>query len=297
RWFDRSGAPAALVAPEGYYYDPAFSPDRRRVAVARSATGSYFEADIWIFDAGGSERPTRLTFDGHASSPAWSSDGETVYYTSEQAGKNPLFAKRADGSGEAKLLVETPVNAWIDDASRREPLLALEGTAEGGAYKLWLVSLAGDRTLRPFQHASPGSQTHAAFSPDGRLVAYSSDESGVSQIFVQATDGSPGRWQVSRDGGDLATWRADGKELYFVGPDRVLRAAPVRSSAPFAVGNEEELFAVRLPPLAITSQHAYYLPSPDGRRFLVNLASGGAVDAGIQVTLGWQPPPPDGTRP
>jgi len=296
RWFDRSGAPAELIGPDGHYYDPAFSPDRRRVAVARSSTGNYFEADIWIFDSAGSDRPTRLTFDGNATTPVWSPDGATVYYTSDAGGRNLILAKRADGSGQEEILVEAPVAAWVDDASRREPLLVLEGTTEGGAYKLWLVSLGGDRGLRPFQHASPGSQTHAAFSPDGRLVAYTSDESGVSQVYVQAVDGSPGRWQVSRDGGDLATWRADSKELYFVGFDRVLRAVPVRSLVPFAVGNEEELFAVRLPPLAITSQHAYYLPSADGRRFLVNQAAGEAVDAGIQVTLGWQPPVTDGER-
>ncbi len=297
RWFDRSGTPDEIVGPEDYYYDPAFSPDGRRVAVARSPTGNYFDADIWIFDAAGSDRPARLTFDGHASTPVWSSDGKAVYYSSVQGGKNLLLAKRADGSGGEANLFDVPISAWIDDASRREPLVVLEGTTESGAYKLWLGSLGRDRTPRPFQHSTPGSQTHAAFSPDGRLLAYSSDESGVSQIFVQRVDGSPGRWQVSRDGGDLATWRADGKELYFVGPDRVLRAVPVKSLAPFAVGNEEELFPVRMPPLAITSQHAYYLPSGDGRRFLVNEAAGGAADSGIQVILGWSPAASGGASP
>jgi hypothetical protein len=102
---------------------------------------------------------------------------------------------------------------------------------------------------------------------------------------------------VSRDGGDLATWRADGKELYFVGFDRVLRAVPVKSLAPFAVGDEEALFPLRVPPLAITSQHVYYLPSVDGRRFLVNQAVGGADDPGIEVTLGWSPPSAERARP
>jgi hypothetical protein len=119
----------------------------------------------------------------------------------------------------------------------------------------------------------------------------------MSQIYVQAIDGSPGRWQVSRDGGDLATWRADGKELYFVGFDRVLRAVPVRSLAPLAVGDEEALFPLRIPPLAITSQHVYYLPSADGRRFLVNQAADDSLDAGIQVILGWSPPAAAESRP
>jgi eukaryotic-like serine/threonine-protein kinase len=290
RWFDRSGAPAQLVGSADNYFDPMFSPDRRRVAVAKSSTANYFAADIWILDSEGSDRATRLTFTGSTSAPAWSSDGATVYYSSEGGGRNRILAKRADGSGQEEVLLDVQAGMWLDDVSRREPRLLLEGTAESGSYKLWFASLAGERTLEPFQHESAGSQTHAAFSPDGRLVAFSSDESGTSQIYVQAIDGSPGRWQVSRDGGDLATWRADGKELYFVGFDRVLRAVAVKSLAPFAVGDEEALFPLRIPPLAITSQHIYYLPSADGRRFLVNQAADDSLDAGIQVTLGWSPP-------
>ena len=144
--------------------------------------------------------------------------------------------------------------------------------------------------MRPFQQASGGSQAKASFSPDGTLLAYTSDESGLSQIYVQPTTGSGSRWQVTSDGGDLALWRSDGKELFYVGLDRVLRAVPVRSLAPFAVGAPEELFPLRIPQPAQTGYRAFYAPSRDGQRFLVNDHLRAETDPGIQVVLGWNPP-------
>jgi Tol biopolymer transport system component len=297
RWLDRDGTPRELVASDGYYFDPTCSYRSGRVAVAKSDTPNYFDSDIWIFDADGLDRATRLTFTGESSTPVWSADGESVYFQHVEAGRYRIVAKRVDGSGQEEVLHESPRGVWVDDASRASPLVALEGTASDGNYKLWLLRLDGDRSARPFQHASEGMQTHATFSPDGRLLAYTSDESGVPQIYVQPVDGSPGRWQVSRDGGDLATWRDDGGEIYYVGFDRVLRAVAVRGLAPFAVGDEERLFPLRIPPLAITSQHAYYTASADGERFLVNQAAGAANEPGIRVTLGWAPSAAEDARP
>jgi Tol biopolymer transport system component len=297
RWLDRTGEMGEIVASDGHYYDPTFSPDRRRIAVAMSPTPNYFDSDVWILDLGRPDRATRLTFTGAAASPVWSSDGESVYYMSDEGGQFRFLAKRADGGGQEDVLLQSAAGVWMDDASRGERRVSLEGTTSEGTYKLWLYSLAGGGGLQPFQHASAGSQTHSTFSPDGRFLAYTSDESGVPQVYVQPVDGSSGRWQVSRDGGDLATWRADGGEIYYVGFDRVLRAVAVRSVAPFAIGDEQTLFPLRIPPLAITSQHSYYLPSADGRRFLVNQTAGEADDPGIHVTLGWSPSAAGGERP
>jgi len=290
RWFERDGTPAEIVAPEDGYYDPDGSPDRSAVAVARSPSLNYFVADIWIFDATATNRSTRLTFDGSSSTPIWSPDGATIYYSSSAGGRYRLLAKRVDGSGEEQLVLDSKSAFWPDSISPREQLLALEGPSDDGqSYRLWLLPLQGERKLVPFAPGLQGSQTHAAFSPDGRLIAYSSDESGLPQVYVQPVDGSTGRWQVSRDGGDLAVWRADGKELYYVGLDRGLRAVPVESLEPFRIGDEAVLFPLRVPPIAITSQHAYYLPSADGRRFLANVAVDEGNNSGIRVTLGWTP--------
>jgi len=289
RWVDRQGNPGQIVGSLGNFYDPWLSADGTRVAVAKSVLPNYYSADIWIFDAAARDRARRFSFAGASSTPIWSSDGATVYFATGPRGEHLIVAKRADGSGGEKVLYRGRSARWVDDSSRREPLLVIEGTSSAGTYKLWLLALLGERDARPFQQALPGSQAHAAFSPDGRLLAYTSDESGLPQIYVQPVDGSPERWQVTTDGGDLATWRRDGRELFYIGLDRVLRAVPVRGLSPFTLGDPQPLFAVSIPQLAITSQHSYYLPSADGQRFLVNGTSQGTGDPGILVTVGWSP--------
>jgi len=163
----------------------------------------------------------------------------------------------------------------------------LEGrSATTAGYKMWLLPLEGERRLRPLAQPSTGSQAHPMFSPDGRLVAYTSDESGVAQVYVQAVDGSSGRWQISTEGGDLATWRGDGRELFYVGADRVLRAVPITGASPLVVGDAAQLFRTRIQS-AITSEHSYYMPSADGQRFLLSQPSGPPGDPALHVLMGW----------
>lgn len=290
RWFDRRGVALGEVTGEGNFSEPGLSPDGSRVAVMNSPEAQRVSSDAWVFETAGKDRAVRLSFDGGKSTPVFSADGRSVYYTSDTSGGHTIVAKRADGSGAEEEIYRAEASLWPDAASPREPLLVLEGGDAATGYRLWLLPLVGERTLRPFQQASGGSQAKASFSPDGTLLAYTSDESGLSQIYVQPTTGSGSRWQVTSDGGDLALWRSDGKELFYVGLDRVLRAVPVRSLAPFAVGAPEELFPLRIPQPAQTGYRAFYAPSPDGQRFLVNDHLRAETDPGIQVVLGWHPP-------
>jgi Tol biopolymer transport system component len=287
-WFDRRGGELGEVTRAGSWSEPALSPDDRRVAVIGS------QEEAWVFETSGKDRGLRLSFEGRRSTPAWSTDGVSIFYEADLPEGKTIVRKRADGSGSEEVVYRSSSSLWPDSESPREPLLVVEGKGADTGYGLWLLPLAGERRLQPFQQSANGSQAKASFSPDGTLLAYTSDESGLSQIYVQPLRGSGERWQVTSDGGDHALWRADGKELYYVGLDRVLRAVPVRSLAPFAAGPPEELFPLRIPQPAPTGWRTFYAPSRDGQRFLVNDHLDSAADPGIEVILNWSPPATSG---
>jgi Tol biopolymer transport system component len=289
RWLDRRGSPLGAVTTSGAFGEPALTVDGTRVVATKASGQTGLDRVVWIFDTAGLDRGRRLSFEGEVSTPVWSADQQSVYYTTEHDGERRIVAKRADGSGAEEVILQGG-NYWVGSPSPREPLLVLEGSDAQSGYRLWLLPLDGERRLRPFQHQSAGSQAHAAFSPDGRLLAYSSDESGLPEVYVQPVEGSGVRWQVSTGGGDLALWRADGKELYYVGLDRVLRAVPVTSLAPFTFGEAVELFALRIPQLAVTGNRSAYAPTADGQRFLTLDLMREESDPGIHVILDWSAP-------
>jgi dipeptidyl aminopeptidase/acylaminoacyl peptidase len=150
--------------------------------------------------------------------------------------------------------------------------------------------MTAGHAARPFAN-SPAAEGHARFSPDGRLMAYASDEDGTLQIYVKELSESGSRWQVTTAGGDEPSWRADGKEMYFLGANRFLYAVPVKSLQPFTAGEPVPLFRIVHPLLSITGTRAIYTPAPDGRSFLVNSPLGDEGEPGFRVILNWTPPP------
>ncbi|MEO7793468.1 MAG: protein kinase [Thermoanaerobaculia bacterium] len=287
-WVDRKGAPLGAPSAPASYSEPAISPDGRQVAVAITLPEE--SGNLWLFDAGRLDRGRRLTFDpSGCETPSWSPDSRWVAYTSPRARGFALFRKAADGSGEEELLFESGPGSWIDSWSPDGISLVFERFESDGGSDLWLLPLDGERKPVPFLQ-TPANEAHATFSPDGRFVAYTSDESGVSQLYVRTAAASGSRWQVSLDGGDWASWSPDGKELYFGGPDRILRAVKILSLAPFAFGNPEPLFRLRTPAPAITSNRTYFAPNRDGSRFLVNQLVGEEGSDRIEVLMNWSPP-------
>jgi dipeptidyl aminopeptidase/acylaminoacyl peptidase len=149
---------------------------------------------------------------------------------------------------------------------------------------LWLIPMVGDK--KPFKFLGPpADQIHANFSPDGHLVAYTSNESGRFQVYVQTFPLSDRKWQVSTDGGYEPRWRGDGHEIYYLSEDRKLMAVAVGTGPSFAV--PKMLFQTRVPE-GVTSRRTHYVPSRDGQRFLVNTQSGDAPPNPITVVVDWQ---------
>jgi serine/threonine protein kinase len=291
-WFDRAGNALNSVGVEGDYSDFRLSPNGQTLAVSLVDPKAW-NPDIWLIDLmrGG---PSRFTVGSALSAaPVWSPDGARIVFRTNRNGQTELYAKSAGGGGneEVVLTYETQHAAGIDT-----PNLVCSDWSPDGRYvissvpqqttgdDLWLIPMVGDK--KPFKFLGPpADQIHANFSPDGRFVAYTSNESGRFQVYVQTFPLSDRKWQVSTDGGYEPRWRGDGREIYYLSEDRKLMAVSVGAGPSFAV--PKVLFQTRAPE-GVTSRRTHYVPSRDGERFLVNTQSSDALPNPITVVLNWQ---------
>ena len=152
----------------------------------------------------------------------------------------------------------------------------------GAGNDLWLLPLVNDLKAEKF-FASPAAEMHGNFSPDGRLVAYTSNESGRFEVYVETVPRSDRKWPVSTNGGYEPRWRADGGEIYYLSEDRNLMAVPVGAGPSFGI--PKPLFQAHVP-AGVSWLRTHYVPSRDGQRFLVNVATDTAASP-ITVVLNW----------
>jgi serine/threonine-protein kinase len=217
-WMNQEGKFKPLRAAYGDYLNPRFSPDGKRLAIQINTNG---ELDIWVYDWA-RDTMTRLTFDpGLDGYPQWTPDGKRISYVSEQKNKPGLYWRPADGTGEAQLLLESnhqiTHHFWAPDGK----LLAFTQRAPDTGPDLWLLPMEGDdRTgWKPGAPKvflrSPHAEFTPVISPDGRWVAYASNETGESHIYVRPLLGEGGKWQISNAGGIFPRWSKNGKELFF----------------------------------------------------------------------------------
>jgi Tol biopolymer transport system component len=284
-WYDRSGKPEGEVGKPDFnnLLGPALSPDERTVAVSRTVQNN---SGVWVIDLrrGG---VTPLTADAGVESHAvWSPTGERVAYESSRDWN--IFTHSTNGPGVGELLVDAPELQRPADWSREGILLYDQMIGNSGQHDIWAMEVArGARTATRFV-ASSADERNAQFSPDGRWVAYETNESGEYQIVVQSFPTPTRTRPVSIDGGVQPRWRADGRELYFIGPGKTLMAAPVTAfGSTFEVGKPVALFSTRIVSGRIADIHAQYAVSRDGR-FLINETTD-VRTAPITLILNWVP--------
>jgi len=281
---DRTGSAHQLLgqgAP-GEATSPAWSPDGRRIAVEVGSTlntGRRGQGDIWLYDLSSSAL-TRLTTDGTSNSPSWSPDGRRVVFLSRRGGKMAVWRQAADGSAAAEKLFEA--DGPIDDA-----LLAPDGHTL--LYRVFpvtsYVDLSGSK--KPTELLSGAfSPVFMALSHDGKWLAYSSNETGPSQVYVRPFPGPGAVTQVSVDGGIQPMWSADGKELLFHNGQRIM-SATVEAGAGFSVKARRVLVVGSYRPGGAPRFSRTMTMSPDGARLvMVRLGTGGA-DAKLVVVTNW----------
>ncbi len=280
-WADRQGSGAPAEVETALYSQVRLAPDDRRAAFA---VGGSQSTDLWIADF---ERGTasRLTFGGFAGNPTWTPDGRRVAYglldaTGLRANRD-IYWRAADGSGEAELLWQLPEgDAWPQSFSPDGRLLVVSVAASNQS-DLWILPVDGDRTPRPLLQA-PFSEGQAELSRDGRWLAYTSNESGRQEVFVQPFPGPGGKWQISNGGGTEPHWSGDGRELFYRDAGALMRV-PVDTTQGFVAGRPERLFEG----VGSSSAAGQYAVTRDGERFLYLPTSGAARLSRAVLVLDW----------
>jgi hypothetical protein len=277
-WFSRDGKEIGPLGQPSIIGAFRISPDGARVAmgIAERRTGA---GDIWLFDPGRGV-PTRLHSDPvNESRPVWSPDGATLAYSSDQKGPPDIIEMAMKGiPGREQPLFEGNEVEQPEDFSRDGRFLVYTSTLHWPNWDIWLLPLQGEHRPTPWLRTR-FSEANPRFSPDGRWIAYESDESGVSEIYVARMDAAGDRRRLSPTGGEKPRWRADGRELYYIGPAGLLMAVPVSPGAGFTAGDPVPLFQVEdIEDFDVTA---------DGSRFLVSAPAEKSAESQIRVITNW----------
>jgi serine/threonine-protein kinase len=285
-WVSRNGAEQPLAAPMRAYQFPRLSRDGRKLAVGIAEQ----ETQIWLYDLS-TEALSRFTFEGNTNTnPTWTPDGKWIAFQSNKEGPPDLFWQLADGSGGLERLTiseHTQVpTSWSPDGQ----MLTFFEVDPSTQRDIWVLRMgdpsAGSGQVRkvpPFLQTR-FDESAARFSPDGRWLAYLSNESGRYEIYVQPYPGPGGKWQISTEGGSEPVWNPNGQELFYRSGGKMM-AVDITTQPGFARGKPRVLFEGQYEPTPATTPN--YDVSPDGQRFLMLKPSEQEAPTQINVVLNW----------
>ncbi len=280
-WLDRGGREIGQVGATGEHYKPRLSPDGQKVVMATTdrQTGS---GDLWIHDIA---RDTRTRFTAGASDdsdPVWSPDGRRLsFFSCCESGKSNLRIKDlSDTTGTGESPFQSGFNSPLDWSPDGRFILYTQSqpTTQGN---IWVLPLFGEQKPFPFLQTQ-FEETDARFSPDGRWVAFVSNESGRNEVYVTRFDQPGEKWRISTTGGRSPRWRRDGKELFYLAADKKLMVVAIKSAAAtFEASAPTPLFKID------SIIEGDYEVTADGQRFLINSSVAGAQSLPFTVVLNW----------
>jgi len=278
-WFDRKGKELGTVGPADVYGNVSLAPNGKSVAVDRTDMSS-LNTDLWTFDL---QRGTakRLTFDPSFDvSPVWSPDGSRLVFASNRQLNVDLYLKNSDGAQEEQSIAHDEFTKSPDDWSANGRFILYDRGPD-----LWFMTFPGFKSSLFLKAVS--LLRHGRFSPDGKWVAYSSNESGKWEIYVTSFPDARGKWQISTAGGEQPRWRGDGEELFFLSSDSKMMAAPITTVPNFDAGSPVGLFQTTPRQLVSRNDQFVYDVSRDGQRFVVLTQVKRGETAPISVVLNW----------
>ncbi len=283
-WLDRDGNHLETVASGRAYTHPRISNDGRRVAYA-VVDPQTANVDIWIHDlTRGTSSP--LTFGpGVNLSPVWSPDDRRIVFSSNRNGIHEIYQREISGGGHDELLLPGGRSRWAVDHSAANGLIALHGSDTAGeALGLDIQVLSpADRNVTTLM-STPFAESTPQFSPDGKWLAYASNESGRTEIYVRTVSAPGPKWPVSTSGGSRPRWGRDGREIFFIAPDGTLMAVDVETGSELRASVPRPLFHAEF---RMVDFGYPYDVSPDGNRFLVNELVEEEHPATITVVQNW----------
>ncbi|HEY7370342.1 MAG TPA: hypothetical protein VIA29_10675, partial [Thermoanaerobaculia bacterium] len=281
-WMNRAGQELGLEGDAGEINNPSLSKSGDRLAFSQvdARTGN---VDVWIRDLTRGVT-SRFTFGaGNEVGPLWSPDGTRVVFSSDGDGNFDLFEKSASGSGEEKLLLGDDVFKFASDWSKDGRYLVYARQDPKTGWDVWVLPTFGDR--KPIALVqSAFADLNATLSPDGRYLLYQSNESGRNEIYVQSFPVGAGKWQVSSAGGVDASWRADGREIFYRALDQKIMAVAIGGGGEFQAGIPKALFTGQF--RTGTSRNKYVATS-DGQRFLLIAPLGRESMTPTTIVVNW----------
>jgi eukaryotic-like serine/threonine-protein kinase len=278
-WFDRKGNEVGAVGNPDVYSNLILAPDGKSVAVDKTDIASQ-NTDVWTYELQ-HDRAKRLTFDPAMDAmPIWSPDGALMLFASTRQHAFDLYLKDADGAREEKLILHNEIDKLPNDWSRDGKYVLYTQGAD-----FWYLSYPDLKAILFLK--APSTVKNGQFAPDGKWVAYASNESGKWEIYVTSFPEARGKWEVSSGGGEQPRWRSDGKELFYLSPTGKMMAVPVKTGTGFDAGTPEALFQANPREILATSELVTYDVDRSGQRFLINTQVKRADTQPISVVLNW----------